>query len=201
MEHVEANLRDNDAAAVTLEQRTLRALKDADRTARLLKHLFERDGAVDIVAAFSKGLIRPDAYLVVSICDAGGHVILSSEARAVGRHAAPGDVGAQRHRRGHRARARAPLHAAEAGRGDARGHRSQDRRAAHPHVRGERAAPAAERRGAPPAQRARDVQPGPNGRRLLHGRSSLIMHSRLPPVPPAPCPLPIPRCPSSTSTG
>ena len=40
MEHVEANLRDNDAAAVTLEQRTLRALKDADRTARLLKHLF-----------------------------------------------------------------------------------------------------------------------------------------------------------------
>jgi len=101
MEHVEANLRDNDAAAVTLEQRTLRALKDADRTARLLKHLFERDGAVDIVAAFSKGLIRPDAYLVVSICDAGGHVILSSEGRAVGRHAAPGDVGAQRHRRGH----------------------------------------------------------------------------------------------------
>ena len=110
MEHVEANLRDNDAAAVTLEQRTLRALKDADRTARLLKHLFERDGAVDIVAAYSKGLIRPDAYLVVGICDAGGHVILSSEARAVGRHAAPGDVGAQRHRRGHRARARAPRH-------------------------------------------------------------------------------------------
>ena len=81
---VEANLRDNDAAAVTLEQRTLRALKDADLTARLLKHLFERDGTVDFVAAFSKGLIRPDAYLVVSICDAGGHVILSSEARAIG---------------------------------------------------------------------------------------------------------------------
>ena len=77
-------VRETQSLAAAFEQRTLRTLRDADLTARLVKYLYERHGSVDITNALAQGLIRPDAYLVVSLADARGRVLASSDPNAVG---------------------------------------------------------------------------------------------------------------------
>ena len=76
-------MRSVEGIASIFEHRTLRAIRDADRTALLIKYLFERDGSVDIAGIIKNGLIPGEAYLLVSMTDAGGQVIATSEPRAL----------------------------------------------------------------------------------------------------------------------
>jgi diguanylate cyclase (GGDEF)-like protein/PAS domain S-box-containing protein len=80
---VAAAMSSAEGIASTFEHRTVRAIRDADRTALLIKYLFERDGSVDVDRIIKNGLIPGDAYLLVSMTDARGQVIATSEPRAM----------------------------------------------------------------------------------------------------------------------
>jgi hypothetical protein len=80
---VAAAMSSAEGIASTFEHRTVRAIRDADRTALLIKYLFERDGSVDVTRIIKNGLIPGDAYLLVSMTDARGQVIATSEPRAM----------------------------------------------------------------------------------------------------------------------
>jgi diguanylate cyclase (GGDEF)-like protein/PAS domain S-box-containing protein len=81
---VDQATRETEGVAATFEQRTLRTLKNADITALLLKRQFERQGHADIADDMAQGIIPTDAYLYVSIADANGTIVQSSDQRAVG---------------------------------------------------------------------------------------------------------------------
>jgi diguanylate cyclase (GGDEF)-like protein/PAS domain S-box-containing protein len=49
-----------------------------------MKYLYERDGVLDIDAAFTRGLIPYRTYLIASMIDDTGHIAASSDPRAVG---------------------------------------------------------------------------------------------------------------------
>jgi hypothetical protein len=73
-----------DAVAATFEQRTLRTIKNADVTALLLKYQFEESGQVDIGRAMARGIIPANAYGLVSIANAQGIVVASSDPQVLG---------------------------------------------------------------------------------------------------------------------
>ena len=81
---IERALRESESIAAEFEIQALRAIRDADRTTLLIKHLVERDGAVDLMGLAHDGLIPSDLYLLTSVVDASGHVVASSEPRAIG---------------------------------------------------------------------------------------------------------------------
>ena len=76
--------RETEGVAATFEQRTLRTIKNADVTALLLKDQYEREGHVDIARALAQGIIPADAYLLLSVTDATGEIVDSSDPRAIG---------------------------------------------------------------------------------------------------------------------
>jgi diguanylate cyclase (GGDEF)-like protein/hemerythrin-like metal-binding protein/PAS domain S-box-containing protein len=76
--------RATEGVAATFEQRTLRTIKNADVTALLLKDQYEREGRVDIARALALGIIPADAYLLISVTDASGTVVASSDPQAIG---------------------------------------------------------------------------------------------------------------------
>jgi hypothetical protein len=72
-------MHDTESFVAAFEQHTLRALKDADRTALLVKHEFERDGTVNVSGLVREGLIPADGFTVISITDGLGNVVASSQ--------------------------------------------------------------------------------------------------------------------------
>jgi diguanylate cyclase (GGDEF)-like protein/PAS domain S-box-containing protein len=87
-----------ESVASTFEQRTLRTIKNADVTALLLKYQFEDLGQVDIDRAMARGIIPANAYALISIADAQGNVVASSDPLAMGLY-----VGDRAHFRHHAA--------------------------------------------------------------------------------------------------
>jgi diguanylate cyclase (GGDEF)-like protein/PAS domain S-box-containing protein len=81
---IDAAKKSIDGVAATFEQRTLRTIKNADVTALLLKYQFEESGQVDIDRAMARGIIPANAYVLVSIADAQGTVVASSEPLMIG---------------------------------------------------------------------------------------------------------------------
>jgi diguanylate cyclase (GGDEF)-like protein/PAS domain S-box-containing protein len=77
-----AATRDTEILAEEFEQYTRRAIKDADRTALLVKHDFEQHGAVDLAALIRVGLIEATGNVTVNIFDAKGDVIARSQPAA-----------------------------------------------------------------------------------------------------------------------
>src|SRR5919202_64834 len=56
-------MQDVESFVATFEEHSIRALRDVDRTALLVKHEFERDGSVDLGALTRKGLIATDGFV------------------------------------------------------------------------------------------------------------------------------------------
>ena len=81
---IDAAKKSIDGVAATFEQRTLRTIKNADVTALLLKYQFEESGQVDIGRAMARGIIPANAYDLVSIANARGIVVASSDPTAMG---------------------------------------------------------------------------------------------------------------------
>ncbi len=73
---------DTEHLAAEFEQYTRRTIKDADRTALLVKHEFEQHGAVDLPALIRAGLIDATGIVVVNIADANGDLIARSQPAA-----------------------------------------------------------------------------------------------------------------------
>jgi diguanylate cyclase len=70
--------RDTESVAASFEEFTLRAIRAADRAARLVKHEFEEDGTVDLSHLVAAGLIDAGADVVVNVTDAKGIVTARS---------------------------------------------------------------------------------------------------------------------------
>ena len=75
---LDAEMRDTESFVAAFEQYALRAIKDTDRTALLIKYAFERDGSVDLPRMIAKGLIPVDGLIQVSVTDSAGDVVVSS---------------------------------------------------------------------------------------------------------------------------
>lgn len=71
-------VRDTESVAASFEEYTLRAIRSADRAARLVKHEFEQDGVVDLSHLVAAGLIDDGADVVVSVTDTKGNVTARS---------------------------------------------------------------------------------------------------------------------------
>jgi len=76
---VAAALRDTENFVAAYEQYVRRAIKDADRTALLVKREFERDGVLNLPELVAAGLVESGDLAVVSITDAAGVVVASSQ--------------------------------------------------------------------------------------------------------------------------
>jgi diguanylate cyclase (GGDEF)-like protein/PAS domain S-box-containing protein len=87
---IDAAKKSIDGVAATFEQRTLRTIKNADVTALLLKYQFEESGQVDIGRAMARGIIPANAYVLVSIVDAQGTIVASSEPLMIGLYVGDG---------------------------------------------------------------------------------------------------------------
>ncbi|NDP43595.1 MAG: diguanylate cyclase, partial [Aromatoleum sp.] len=75
---VTAALRDTENFVATYEQYARRAIKNADRTALLVKREFERDGAMNLPELVAAGLVDRGDFAAVRITDALGIVVASS---------------------------------------------------------------------------------------------------------------------------
>lgn len=73
---------DTENLTAEFEQYTRRTIKDADRTALLVKHEFEQHGVVDLPALIRAGLIDTTGIVVVNIADANGDLIARSQPAA-----------------------------------------------------------------------------------------------------------------------
>ncbi|MEP7206661.1 MAG: diguanylate cyclase [Casimicrobiaceae bacterium] len=82
---------DVETFAASFQEHTVRALRDVDRTALVVKHQFERDDAMSLTALARDGLIPVDGVMQVSITDARGNVIATTHDPAVGVNVADHD--------------------------------------------------------------------------------------------------------------
>lgn len=70
---------DTESLAAEFEQYTLRAIGDADRTTRLVKHEFEKHGVLKLSELIRSGLFESSELAVVSVADANGDNIARSQ--------------------------------------------------------------------------------------------------------------------------
>lgn len=70
---------DVDAFIASFEEHALRALRDVDRTALLVKTEFERNGTVDLPALARIGLVPVDAFVQVSVANRAGEIVASTQ--------------------------------------------------------------------------------------------------------------------------
>jgi diguanylate cyclase (GGDEF)-like protein/PAS domain S-box-containing protein len=68
-----------ESLAASFERYTRRAIKDADRTLRLVKHEFELRGALDLPALIRIGQVDGSGLVVVTVADATGNVVARSQ--------------------------------------------------------------------------------------------------------------------------
>jgi diguanylate cyclase (GGDEF)-like protein/PAS domain S-box-containing protein len=79
---INAATRDTENLAAEFEEYTRRTIKDADRTALLVKHEFGQHDTVDLPALIQAGLIEATGAVVVNIADAKGNVVARSQPAA-----------------------------------------------------------------------------------------------------------------------
>jgi diguanylate cyclase (GGDEF)-like protein/PAS domain S-box-containing protein len=76
---VGAAIRDTEIFATSYERYARRVIDDADRTARLVKFEFEQHGALDLSRLKENGLVEGSGLVVVSIADADGNIVASTQ--------------------------------------------------------------------------------------------------------------------------
>ncbi len=76
---ISSTTHDTESFVAAFERYTWRALKDADRIARLVKHEYEQHGTVDLPRLIATGLIEDSGPVLVSIVDVRGNITASSQ--------------------------------------------------------------------------------------------------------------------------
>ncbi|HZQ62202.1 MAG TPA: cache domain-containing protein, partial [Casimicrobiaceae bacterium] len=71
-------MEDVESFVATFEEHSIRALRDLDRTALLVKSDIERDGAVDFAGLTRDGLLASDTFVQASVADRNGDVVAST---------------------------------------------------------------------------------------------------------------------------
>ena len=80
---LEAGMRTTNSIAVAFSEYTLRELRDVDRTARLIKVQFERDGYVNLPFLVRNKLIPVDQAIRISVIDGAGNVVAGDRNLAI----------------------------------------------------------------------------------------------------------------------
>lgn len=71
-------IQDVETFGASFEEHTVRALRDLDRTALVVKNEFERDGTVNLPGLLRKGLIPTDGFVQVSVTDSSGNIVATT---------------------------------------------------------------------------------------------------------------------------
>jgi len=74
-----AEIRDTESFVASYERYTRRQIKDADRMARLVKRELELRGSLDLPRLVQAGVIDDNLLVVVSVADAKGDIVASSQ--------------------------------------------------------------------------------------------------------------------------
>ncbi len=75
-------VQDVETFTASFQEHAVRALRDLDRTALVVKRQFEREGTVDLPALMRDGLIPLDGLMQISVTDARGNVIATTQESA-----------------------------------------------------------------------------------------------------------------------